>query len=194
MLINILFLGYRMAAFAVQIVRHRGIAPFCVAVPFCMQRPFEQEKRRAPFRLILLSVFVWIVVACGRPLAAEQQDALQKLPSHPTPVLSSPVATPPTLSASPPASLQITSEDWPTYSMNSSRGGFNAAETLLTAASASRLEVRWEAHTPSTISTQPIEAFGMVYWGSWDGIEHANDLTGSRSGQPSWGQLMVAER
>lgn len=171
-----------MAPLAVQMVRHRAIAPFCVAVPPCMQRLFagraKQERRREPSGLILLSVFVWIVVACGRPLAAEQQDALQKLPSQPTPVLSSPVTTPPTVSASPPASLQITLEDWPTYSMNSSRGGFNSSETLITAASASRLQVQWQAHTPSTISTQPIEAFGMVYWGSWDGIEHANDLTG----------------
>lgn len=119
-------------------------------------RSSETQRRREPFWLVLLSAFVWIVVACGQSLAAEQQDALRKLPSQatPTPVHSSPVATPPTVSPSPSVPLQITPSDWPTYSMSSSRGGFNAAETLITATSASRLQVRRKAHASATISTR----------------------------------------
>src|SRR5947209_15439430 len=97
--INVVFLGYRVAALAVQMVRHRAMAPFCVRAPSSVKLRFagltKQKRRREQTSLILLSVFVWIVVACARPLAAEQQDPRQKVPSQPTPtpVLSSPVAT-----------------------------------------------------------------------------------------------------
>jgi hypothetical protein len=137
-----LFLGHRNAQPATHMVRQRETAPFCVSTPFCIKHVFTYlssfERRRHPSWLIVIGVFVCICAACGQPAATAQEDSLQKTPSRPTPtpVVSSPVATPPTRSVSPPAPLQISPEDWPTYSMNSSRGGFNAAETLITAASA----------------------------------------------------------
>ncbi len=33
----------------------------------------------------------------------------------------------------------------------------------------------------STISTQPVVANGIIYWGSWDGMEHATKLDGTQA-------------
>ena len=73
------------------------------------------------------------------------------------------------------------SGDWPTYLFNNARGGFNAAETMITPKTAPNLKEDWSYKdtAASSISAQPVEANGMIYWGSWnDGVEHALDLTG----------------
>ena len=67
--------------------------------------------------------------------------------------------------------------DWPTYQFSNAHQGFNPGETTITPATAPNLKLHW-THTAagSQISTEPIVANGMVYWGSWDGFEHATAL------------------
>ena len=65
--------------------------------------------------------------------------------------------------------------DWPMYMHDNARSGFNPSETVITAASAATLEPRWIVRAPDTISSQAVVVNGRVYWGSWDGNEHATD-------------------
>jgi polyvinyl alcohol dehydrogenase (cytochrome) len=56
------------------------------------------------------------------------------------------------------------------------RAGFNAAETIITATTARQLKLHWTHSARGPLSTQPVEANGLIYWGSWDGYEHATNL------------------
>lgn len=91
------------------------------------------------------------------------------------------------------ASAQGTSSgDWPTYLHDNGRSGFNSAETTINSTSASNLKLKWSYQStgcpnssPSslhTISTQPVvvNGLGRIFWGSWDGCEHATDLNGNQ--------------
>lgn len=66
---------------------------------------------------------------------------------------------------------------WPTYLGNYAHSGYNASETIINPSSAPNLQLHWSRVLGKKISTQPVEANGMIYWGSWDGIEHASRLT-----------------
>jgi polyvinyl alcohol dehydrogenase (cytochrome) len=66
--------------------------------------------------------------------------------------------------------------DWPTYLMENGRSGYNGAETIINATTAPNLKLHWTHTAAGSISTQPVEANGLVYWGSWDGYEHATNL------------------
>lgn len=68
---------------------------------------------------------------------------------------------------------EAASAGWPTYQNGIARTGFNSGETAITAATASKLKFHWAQHAAGAISGQPIEANGRVYWGTWDGYEHA---------------------
>ena len=82
------------------------------------------------------------------------------------------------------------SGDWPTYLHDNGRSGFNSAETIINQTSAPNLKLKWSYKStgcpgslpgsPNTISTQPVvfNGLGLVFWGSWDGCEHATDLNG----------------
>ncbi len=73
--------------------------------------------------------------------------------------------------------------DWTTYMMNNARTGFNSAETIINTSSAPNLKRYWTlVATAGRVTTQPLVANGMVYWGSWDGVEHATYL----NGKPAW--------
>lgn len=69
--------------------------------------------------------------------------------------------------------------DWPQFQNNMWHSGFNGWETVITGATASRLKVHWKRQVGGAISTQVVESNGMLYWGSWDGIEHASALNGN---------------
>src|SRR5215471_5429743 len=71
--------------------------------------------------------------------------------------------------------------DWTTYGYNQARSNYNTAETILNPSSASGLKQLWSITEGSTISTQPTVVSGKIYWGSWDGIEHATNLDGSQA-------------
>ncbi len=69
--------------------------------------------------------------------------------------------------------------DWPTYLGNNGHTGFNSSETAINPSTVSGLHLLWKhsAGVGGKITTQPVVANGMVYWGSWDGYEHASSLS-----------------
>lgn len=71
---------------------------------------------------------------------------------------------------------QAAAGDWPTYLMDNGRSGYNSAETIINATTAPNLKLHWTHTSAGAISTQPVEANGLIYWGSWDGYEHATNL------------------
>jgi outer membrane protein assembly factor BamB len=77
--------------------------------------------------------------------------------------------------------------DWPTYLDNSGRQGFNVAETVINPSSASHLKLHWTAGG-GVIFSQPVEANGRIYWGSFDGYEHATGLNGGQVWKQYLGQ------
>jgi len=78
--------------------------------------------------------------------------------------------------------------DWPTYLQSNARRGFNAAETIINPSSAPHLKVHWKFLAGGAIFSQPIEANGYIYWGSFDGYEHESNLDGSQVWQQFLGQ------
>src|SRR6185312_6363891 len=74
------------------------------------------------------------------------------------------------------------SGDWSTFMASNARTGYNGAESIINRKTAPNLKLHWQ-DTAGAISAQPIEANGMVYWGSWDGLEHASNLS---DGTDAW--------
>ena len=71
--------------------------------------------------------------------------------------------------------------DWPTYGYDNARDNFNAAETIITPATAPQLKQKWAHAGGNGISDQIAAVSGNVYWGSWDGYVHASSAsTGAR--------------
>jgi len=69
--------------------------------------------------------------------------------------------------------------EWPTYLANNARSDFNKMKKkAITTTSAPKLKQLWSYDATHPISTQPVEANGMIYWGDWYGNEHATDLSG----------------
>src|SRR2546425_10821627 len=56
--------------------------------------------------------------------------------------------------------------DWSTYLAGNGRAGFNAAETIITATTARQLKLHWTHSAGGPLSAQPVEANGLIYWGS----------------------------
>lgn len=75
------------------------------------------------------------------------------------------------------------SADWPTFMAGNARTGYNGAESIINRKTAPKLKLHWQNTAAGAISAQPIEANGMVYWGSWDGLEHASNLS---DGKDAW--------
>lgn len=91
------------------------------------------------------------------------------------------IATPRVLAAS---------GDWPTYLSGNGRSGFNGAETTINPGSAPNLKLNWSFNASGSISSQPVEANGQIYWGSWDGLEHATNIDGSQAWTINLGQTI----
>lgn len=71
------------------------------------------------------------------------------------------------------------SADWPTYLGSNARSDYNASESIINQQTAPNLKLRWKNTAAGSISSQPVLANGLIYWGSWDGLEHAtNPATG----------------
>ena len=66
-----------------------------------------------------------------------------------------------------------TSPNWPTYLSNGARTGYNGAERIITPSTARNLTKLWTDTAGGSISTEPIQVNGVLYYGSWDGYEHA---------------------
>ena len=67
-----------------------------------------------------------------------------------------------------------TSGNWSTYLNNLGRTGFNSAETRITPSTAPSLKPEW-TDSSGSVSAQPVQVNGVVYYGSWDGYERAAD-------------------
>lgn len=81
------------------------------------------------------------------------------------------------------------SSDWTTYQYNYGRTGFNKLEKSITQSSVASLRPRWVDSAGGSVSTQAVTANGLVYWGSWDGEEHATSVsTGSEKWAVNIGQ------
>src|SRR5260370_17290840 len=66
-----------------------------------------------------------------------------------------------------------TSGNWSTYLNNGARTGYNGAEWLITPSTAPKLTKLWTDSAGGSISAQPIQVNGVLYYGSWYGHEHA---------------------
>lgn len=78
------------------------------------------------------------------------------------------------------AASAATSGDWPTYLDGVSRTGFNSGETLITPSTAPDLKPLW-TDSSGSVSAEPVQVGGIVYYGAWDGYERAvNASTGSQ--------------
>ena len=82
--------------------------------------------------------------------------------------------------------------DWPIYLGNAQRSGFASAETIINVTSAPHLKMHWLYQaggymSVNYISAQPVEANGLIYWGSWDGNEHATNTNGAQVWQTGLG-------
>lgn len=71
---------------------------------------------------------------------------------------------------------------WSTYQHDLAHTGF-VKETAINPLSTETLAPQWIVRAPDTISTQAIAANGLIYWGSWDGYEHA---TNPATGEEVW--------
>lgn len=81
---------------------------------------------------------------------------------------------------------------WPTYLEGNTHSGFNPSEKKITVSSAANLKLHWSYSVGGnfyvkSITTQPVEANGLIYWGSWDGNEHATNLNGTQVWQKGLG-------
>jgi outer membrane protein assembly factor BamB len=77
------------------------------------------------------------------------------------------------------AALATTTGDWPTYQLNNARTGYSTDETTINATTAPNLKQHWVHSAQASIFSQPVEANSSIYWGSWDGFEHATQLSGA---------------
>ncbi len=74
----------------------------------------------------------------------------------------------------------VPSDDWKTYLGNKLRTGFNAVESSLTPGNVAHLQLKWSQFAANGVTVQPVVADHVVYWGSWDGFEHAFTTAGAR--------------
>src|SRR6266566_5124533 len=109
-----------------------------------------------------------LFAACDSPATA-----IEVVPAR---IVSTPTSLEPTPTHE--ALISSTSADWSTYLSDNAHSGFNRAEAGINATTAPTLKQHWMYHAHGGISVQPVEADGMIYWGSWDGMEHAMDLKG----------------
>src|SRR5438270_13401185 len=77
----------------------------------------------------------------------------------------------------PVVNAKIKSGNWPTFLASNARTGYNGAESIIKPKSAPKLKLHWQNMAAGAISAQPIEANGLVYCGSWDGMENASRLS-----------------
>lgn len=71
-----------------------------------------------------------------------------------------------------------------TYLGDNGRSGYNASETIINPNSAPYLKLHWSTQMQgggpfNSVTVQPVEANGLIYWGSWNGNEYATSPTGA---------------
>lgn len=68
--------------------------------------------------------------------------------------------------------------NWPTYGFNLARSADNRSDSV-TASNATNLKLYWSHHASGSVSSQAVvdNGLGLVFWGSWDGYEHATRIS-----------------
>jgi len=61
------------------------------------------------------------------------------------------------------------------YLYHLSHTGFENREKTINASNVATLAPKWIVQANETISSQAVAANGLIYWGSWDGLEHATN-------------------
>jgi polyvinyl alcohol dehydrogenase (cytochrome) len=75
----------------------------------------------------------------------------------------------------------------PGYMFDRNHSGFNRVETTITASKAPSLSVDWSVDEGSRMFAQPVTGNGLVYWGTFDGFEHASDPA---DGSAAWNTFL----
>lgn len=151
----------------------------------------EHWQKRAVMHIVsfwMVTIFlVGCITACGRDMD-NSRVAIPSPTTTPrqvaTPTLVPPTAAPPTVAIAP----SILPGDWPSFLLG--KGGFNDSESAITEATAPSLTRSWTAHAGGGISSEPVVVDGTVYWGSWDGYEHATSV----SGEARWSTFLGSMR
>jgi outer membrane protein assembly factor BamB len=92
-----------------------------------------------------------------------------------------------TAPTSPPIGFPTFSLPWPTYMGGSDRSGYSTGGIALTPATVGGLKLQWKLRARGAIFSQPVVANGLIYWGSWDGYEHA---TSAATGKDVWSRYL----
>jgi PQQ-like domain len=117
---------------------------------------------------LVVAVFLVALLTGAIPLATRTH-------TPPTPLPTTPATA---LATTTPTSGLTAQGPWPTYLGDLGRSGFNGSESTLNPVSAPSLRPQWKIASGDKIVTQPVMASGEIYWGSWDGYEHAATLDG----------------
>jgi glucose dehydrogenase len=75
------------------------------------------------------------------------------------------------------------SGEWVNFGRDKAGSHYNPEENSITPTNVSQLKVKWTFEAGDDISSEPIVANGIVYFGSWDGKEYALD---AKTGQKIW--------
>lgn len=93
-------------------------------------------------------------------------------------VMTSNVAAPVGFTIAPAPVPQVVPGDWSSFLLGNN--GFNSSETSINVTTAAALQLYWAYHAEGSITAQPVVVNGTIYWGSWDGFEHATNLNGEQ--------------
>lgn len=149
-----------------------------------MHRAHEYWQKRAVAHvayLWMVTVFLTgIITACSSATGHSSVVTPSPTMIPPTPTASPAVTASPTAAIAP----AILPGDWPSFLLEN--GGYSSSETAITTATAPSLTRSWTAHAGGGISSEPVVVDGTVYWGSWDGYEHATSV----AGQARWSTFL----
>lgn len=81
-------------------------------------------------------------------------------------------------------------QSWTQYMYDNGRSDFNPLETAITQATAPNLTLKWHQRIGQhKIFTQPVVGNGLIYYGAFDGYEHATDLSGNEQWRTNIGNV-----
>ena len=141
--------------------------------------PLQKKHNRGKWIVQIVTLYFLLLLICCSIAAS---DLVRTQPTDPTAKAFSSTSRPKEPDSAPSSAITAPVDpppgDWVGYLKDVGRSGFNDAETLINPETASNLKPFWTYHAKGAISAQPVAFYGMIYWGSWDGFEHATDLNG----------------
>jgi polyvinyl alcohol dehydrogenase (cytochrome) len=149
----------------------------------------ELLKWQCTYNWALFMILSLLFMACS-PLGESSEVApglTKATPTasslEPTKTLSTPTLTSTSTSQIP----QIVSGDWPGYLRDNS--SFNGDEGGINPKTAPQLRVYWKHHANGGVTAQSVVVNDTIYWGSWDGLEHATTLDGQEVWATNLGEM-----